>query len=104
MISVIMAYHERAFQFMNTLDSYLRWYEPSMIEICMVEDMPVKNDPLGERILKKYPFKYQYTLVDRRKQTWRNPAKLYNLAAEMASRSVLGIRSEERRVGKECRL
>ena len=80
---------------MNTLDSYLKYYDPDTIELCVVEDMPRTGEPTAERILKKYPFRYQYRLVDRRSGAWNNPAPLYNVAASMASHSIIGLTNPE---------
>ena len=95
MISVLMAYHRRARQLMNTLDSYSEFYRPDEIEICMVEDYPDIGEPLGERILRKYGFNYRYKLVDRRSKPWNNPAPLYNIAARMASGKTLALTNPE---------
>lgn len=95
MISIVMAYHSRAFQFMNTLDSYVKYYDPSTIELCVVEDHPSTGDPMCERILSRYPFRYKYEVVDRRNSKWRNPAPLYNRAARLASHEVIALTNPE---------
>jgi len=95
MISIIMGYRDRVFQFKQTLDSYVHFYHDIMdeIQLVVVDDTSTNSQCLD--LLQLYNIPFHYKAIDRRDKEFRNPVTAYNLAASMAKYEYLNITNPE---------
>lgn len=95
-VSIVMAYHNRKSQTLNTLDSFNRHYVGKYnFEVIIVDDCSNQENRLDD-ILNNYNFKIIYRYVTREEKGNRvNPCIAYNIGFGLATGDVVIIQNPE---------